>query len=165
MFSTNLMTSNSSFVDVPWAFIGTWVSLPHRVMIFSLNNPIPPNEGTIAGFPKISQVPYVMILTRVSASNTQSMSKSLILVSVHSFSFNIYDKFMSLWSFSVSFSCNNIASDSFWLFGIFLVSWSSSWFSCVMFIFSTFAIILGKSKTTCPIALQQRKIWPLLGIP
>jgi hypothetical protein len=36
------------------------------------------------------------MFTCVSTSNTQSMSKSHILVSMHSFSFKISDKFMSL---------------------------------------------------------------------
>jgi hypothetical protein len=66
------------------------------VINFPLKNPISPNEGIIGGFPKISQVLSGIMFTCVSASNTQSMSKSPILVSMHSFSFKIYDKLMSL---------------------------------------------------------------------
>jgi hypothetical protein len=90
------MTSNSSSVDVPWEIIGTLVTLPHRVIIFPLNKPTLPNEGTIIGFPKISQVIFGVIFTFVSSSKTQSMSKSPILVSMHYFSFKISGKLMSL---------------------------------------------------------------------
>jgi hypothetical protein len=64
--------------------------------MFPLNNHIPPSEGTIIGFPKISQALSVIMFTYVSTSNTQSMSKSPILASMHSFSFKISDKLMSL---------------------------------------------------------------------
>jgi hypothetical protein len=90
------MNSNYSTVSVPLALIGTWEILPHRVINFPLNNLIPPNEGIITGFPNISQVLSIIMFACVSASNTQSMSKSHILVSIHSFSFKIYDKLMSL---------------------------------------------------------------------
>jgi hypothetical protein len=76
--------------------MGIWVSLPHRVIIFPLNNPIPPSEGTITGFPKIYKFLSVMRFTCVSSSKTQSMSKSPIIVSMHSFSFKISNKLVSL---------------------------------------------------------------------
>jgi hypothetical protein len=96
LFSTNLITSNYSSVDVPWMMTGTLVTLPHRVIIFPLNKPILPNEGTTVGFPKISQVLSVIIFTCVSSSKTQSMLKSPIFVSMHYFSFKISGKLISL---------------------------------------------------------------------
>jgi hypothetical protein len=92
LFSTNLITSNSSYVDVPWMMRGTLVTLPHRVIIFPLNKPILPNEGTTIGFPNISQVIYVIIFTCVSSFRTQSMSKSHIRVLMHCISFKISGK-------------------------------------------------------------------------
>jgi hypothetical protein len=89
LFSINLTTSKSSSVKVPQALIDIWVSLPHRVIIFPLNNPIPHNEGIIIGFPKASQVLSVIIFTCVSSSRTQFMSKSPILASMYSFSLKI----------------------------------------------------------------------------
>jgi hypothetical protein len=41
------------------------------------------------------------------------MSKSPILVSMYSFSFNNSDKLIFMWSFKVSFICSNTVSDSF----------------------------------------------------
>jgi hypothetical protein len=35
LFSTNLMTSNSSSVDVSWEIIGVLLTLPHRVIVIT----------------------------------------------------------------------------------------------------------------------------------
>jgi hypothetical protein len=50
----------------------------------------------LTGFPKISQVPSVIIFTCVYSSKTQSMSKSPILALMHCFTFNISGKLTSL---------------------------------------------------------------------
>jgi hypothetical protein len=74
---------------------GTLVTLPHKVIIFHLNKPILPSEGTIVGFPKISLVLSGIIFTGVSSSKTQSMSESSILAFIHYFTFNISGKLTS----------------------------------------------------------------------
>jgi hypothetical protein len=70
----------------------TLVTLPHKFIILPLSKPILPNEGIIAGFPKIFQLSSVIIFTCVSSSKTQSMSKSFILVLMHCFTFRISGK-------------------------------------------------------------------------
>ena len=106
------------------------------------------NKGVIEGFPKSSQVLYVMTFTCVSSSRTQSMSKSHILASRHSFSLKISDKLTCRWSFKVSFICSNTFSYSFWDSTIILVYGSSLGFSWFKFILPTLEIILGKSNTS-----------------
>jgi hypothetical protein len=113
------------------AFIDILVRFPHRFTNFPLNNPIPPNEGVIAGFPKSSQVLYVMIFTCVSSSRTQSMSKYPILASRYYFSLKISDKLTCRRSFRVSLICSNTFFDSFWGSAI---SRSALGFSGLMFI-------------------------------
>jgi len=133
------------------------MSFPHRFTSFPLNNPIPPNEGIIAGLPIVYELLFVMIFTHVSSSRTLSMSKSPILASRHSLSLKMFDNLTCRWSFKVSFIYSNTFFDSFWGSSIALVSESSLGFSCLMFILSRLVINLGKSNTSWFIALQQRK--------
>jgi hypothetical protein len=129
--------------------------IPHRFTSFPLNIPIPPNDGIIASLPIAFQVLSVMIFTCVSSYRTQSMLKSSIIASMHSFSLKIYDNLRCRWSFKVSFICSNTFSDSFLGFSIALVYGYALGFSFLMFILSILAIILGKSNASWSIALQQ----------
>jgi hypothetical protein len=134
------------------------VSFPHKVITFPLNNPIPPSEGTIAGFPKSFQVLSVITFTCVSSPKTQSMSKSSNLASMHSFYLKISDNLTCWWPFRVSLICSNNCSDSFWDSSIILVSRYALGFSWFRFILSTLEINLGQSNTSWSITLQQRQL-------
>jgi hypothetical protein len=112
--SIHLIISKSSFVKVPLTFIGIRASLPHSFTSFPLNQLIPPREGIIAGLPIASQVLFGIIFTCVSSSRTQSMWKSPILASMHSFSLKISDNLTCRWSSRVSFICINTSSDYCW---------------------------------------------------